>query len=99
IEHDRVELLPAPLELTQQVERIRFPPLDILDAVETRVFGAARERLGALINGDDCFGLAGQMQREGAMIGEEIERPAARARVQPDEQPVLTLINESGGLL
>src|SRR2546430_10298627 len=50
IEHDRVEPFAAPLQLAQEIECIRFPPCDVVQAIEPGILGAARECLRTLID-------------------------------------------------
>src|SRR3989440_645051 len=51
VEHDRVEALVPPVELAQQIERVRLPPGDVGQPVEGRVVRSPRQAIPARI---DC---------------------------------------------
>ena len=64
--------------LPQRLEDVRLPPFDVGQCVERRVGRAALQRLLADIQRQHAERPAGQVQGEGAVIGETVQRPAAR---------------------
>ena len=81
------------------LEGVRLAPLDVLQPVERRVGPRPLERAGTGVQGDHRPGAAGQVQGEGAVVGEAVERTTAGSRRRPGEDPVRPLIEEGAGLL
>src|SRR5437879_2636960 len=98
VEDDRVEALVPPFQLAQQIEHVRLLPGDVGEAVERRVLRSPGQRLPARIDRGHRRGAARQVQRERAVIGEQVERRAGPG-VRGDEAAVLTLVEECPRLL
>src|SRR3989442_687351 len=98
VEHDSVEPLVPALELAQQVEGVGLAPRDVRESVERGVLASPRQRIGARIHGDHLARAARQVQREGPVVGEEVEGTAGAALLG-HEHAVLALVEERARLL
>ena len=77
----------------------RLAPLDVGEPVERRVGRAPLQRLAARVERQDAGRAACQVHGERAVVGEAIQRAAARASEAPGEEPVLPLVEKGPGLL
>src|SRR5207244_12316524 len=83
----------------EDLERVPRLPLNVLEAVERSVPGSPLERLGAAVERQHGGAPTGQVEREGAVVGEAIECLSSRERQLARAQPVGPLVEEGAGLL
>lgn len=99
IHHDGVEANPLALHRPKNQKRIAFVPLDVPEPVQRGIPGSPLQGLDAGIEGHNPLALPGEVQGERAMIGEAVERLAARNRQLAGPNAVGSLIEKCAGLL
>jgi hypothetical protein len=99
IQHHGLEPLPSPFQLSQGIEGVGLPPLDVVLIVEGRIGLSPRQGLGARIDRYHVPGALCQVEGEGAMVGEAVERPTAGGGEPAREQPIASLVEKRAGLL
>src|SRR2546423_823931 len=78
-DHDRVEPFACALALLEIVERIGLEHVDVRQPVEREVLPGALEGSGRRVDRGDARGSACEMESEGSVIAETVQRAAKGA--------------------
>src|SRR5450759_6001850 len=97
IEYDRVEGDSFALFLPQVIERVRLHERDVVERISRRVLGGPQKCRTRRVQRSHMSCLLRQMQREGAVVAETVER--SPSRYSSDEMPVFSLIQERARFL